>query len=232
MGFRSDGSGKGIVMNEALKLIAEAVSGGNAEYQWEDILAAVEIVMAEPFTPRTEKLILAILRFTGELHLSESSELPHSMSPEDMLKSFAIQWLEKETRFTHLSELQRVEAMAQSPALASVVRAAIRRASQVKAPTTDLQVVANVRTLPKHELLAGSLGVGIGHKPEKTLPRGKPKPELAKQISHGGYTKYEVAWAVEQRSIVNDALILNQGQAYFPSRRVRKQLAEEELALV
>ncbi len=221
-------------MSDALDYLEGVVSmgkGTTAEYQWEDILGAVDVVFAEPFSREVERVMLAILRFGGRIRLAESSELPHSMTPEDMLKSFSVQWLVRETGLTHLSEMQRVEATAVSPLLASAVRAVIRRASQAKPPMVELQVVADVRTSPKHELLTGSLGVFIGRKPEKLLPRGKPKPELAKQVFRGEYTKYEAAWALQQTTVVNDTIALDQGHAYFPGHRVRKQQAEEELAL-
>jgi hypothetical protein len=217
-------------MNKALRLIADIVSGGNAEHQWEDILAAMEMVLAEPFTPGTEKLMLAILRFGGELRLSESSEFPHSMSPEDMLKALAVQWLEKETGLIHLPELQRVEATTQAPALASVVRAAIRRASQVKQPTVELEVVAEVRSSPKHMFSISRFGAPIGQRSEKVLPRGKPKPNRAKYVDQGEYTKYEAAWALQGSDEENNAVAFDQGYTYFTDCRVRTGQSEEEAA--
>jgi hypothetical protein len=215
-------------MNEALKLIADAVSGGNAEYQWENILAAMEIVLAEPFTPRTEKLMLAILRFGGELRLLESSEFPHSMPPEDMLKALAVRWLEKETHLTHLPDLQRVEVTTQTPALASVVRAAIRRASQVKPTTVNLEVVPEVLTSPQHAYSTSRLGVPIGQRPEKVLPRGKPKPERTTYVDQGEYKKYGVAWALQRPYEVSNAVAFDQGHTYFPGCRVRMRQPDEE----
>src|SRR5262245_32178972 len=50
------------------------------------------------------------------------------MSPEDMLKSLAVQGLGKWTGLTHLLEMQRVEMTARAPALSSVVRAVIQQA--------------------------------------------------------------------------------------------------------
>lgn len=118
-------------MNRTLKLLGEAVSrGSSSEYRWEDLLNAVESVFAGPFDWEAERAMLAILRFDGRLRLSESSELPHSMPPEDMLKSLAVQWLGKETGLTHLLEMQRVASTSASPALASIVRATLRDITQ------------------------------------------------------------------------------------------------------
>jgi hypothetical protein len=50
------------------------------------------------------------------------------MSPEEMLKSLAIQALGKWTGLAYLSEMRRVEATASSPVLAGIVRAVIREA--------------------------------------------------------------------------------------------------------
>jgi hypothetical protein len=97
---------------------------------WNDLLAALDSVISSPLTSEAEQLLLEILRFDGELRLEESSEMPHSMSREDMLKSLAVQALARWSGPTYVLPMQRVLATTSSPALASVVRAVIQRLGQ------------------------------------------------------------------------------------------------------
>ena len=75
-----------------------------------------------------ESLLLEILRFEGRLQIDLSSEMPHSMSPEDMLKSLAIQALARWTGLAHLPEMQRVQLTTHSSSLASLVGDVIQKA--------------------------------------------------------------------------------------------------------
>lgn len=203
-----------------------------SEYRWEEILDAVEAVFAGPFNWEAERVMLAVLRFDGRLRLSESSELPHSMPPEDMLKSFAIQWLAKETGLTHLLEMQRVEATTASPVLASLVRAAIRGAAPPKLPTSELAIVAEVRPSPRRELIRGPLGWSIGQRPAKVLlPQGRQKEAVNKAVVHDLYTRYDVPLTpLRKKNVVNKAVILEHGLTFIPGHRGRRRRAEEVLA--
>lgn len=118
-------------MSEALEYLEGVVSpqkGESSDNQWGDILGAVDFVFGEPFSREAERVMLAALRFDGPVRLAESSEMPHSMAPEDMLRSFAVQWLARETGLIYLRDMQRVEAKAVSPLLATTVRAVIQEA--------------------------------------------------------------------------------------------------------
>jgi hypothetical protein len=131
-----------------LQFIRRAVLAGAAAteaYRWEDIKEAMWQLISVPPTPEVERVLLSLLRFEGELHLTPSSESPHSMSPEEMLKSLAIQALGKWTGLTYLLEMQRVQATASSPVLAGIAGAVIRQSQQVKKPTGDLQGVVELR---------------------------------------------------------------------------------------
>ena len=119
-------------MVAAIQLLNQAVteeSSNRSVYRWEDLLAAIEAVaVGDSLGWDAERVLLRVVRFEGELRLNEDSEPPHSMSPEEMLKSVAIQALARWTGLTHLLEMRRVEATAASPVLASIVRATIRGA--------------------------------------------------------------------------------------------------------
>ena len=59
--------------------------------------------------------------------------MPHRMSPENMLKSLAIQALGKWTGPTYLMTMQRLQATVRSAALATVIGATIQRMGQAQA---------------------------------------------------------------------------------------------------
>jgi hypothetical protein len=213
-------------MKGALTLLAEAVSTGSSakpEYRWEDLLDAVENLFAGSFDWEAERVLLTVLRFDGRLRLTELSELPHSMPPEDMLKSFAIQWLARETGLIHLLEMERVEATAVSPALASSVRATIRGATPAKPPASEIGVVAEVRPSPWRELVVGSLGREIGHRATSALPKGRPT--ITEEVVPDRYTKVALGWTTIQKKLVNKAVIHEHGLTFLPGRRRSKERA-------
>lgn len=193
-------------MVAAIQLLNQAVTeepSNRSVYRWEDLLAAIEAVaVGDSLGWDAERVLLRVVRFEGELRLNEDSESPHSMSPEEMLKSVAIQALVRWTGLTHLLEMRRVEATAASPVLASIVRATIRGATPPVLPASKFEVISEIRPVPPYKVVIGALGQNIGRRPEKKLPR----------------------------SIVNKAVIYEHGLTFFPSRRRRIKRAEEELA--
>jgi hypothetical protein len=97
---------------------------------WSDLTAELFPAISRPLAWETEELLLEILRLEGRLHLTVSWDLPHSMPPEDMLKSLAIQALGKWTGLAYLQEMERVQVTTQSSSLSSLVRDVIERAHQ------------------------------------------------------------------------------------------------------
>jgi len=85
-------------------------------------------VISSPLTSEGERLLLDIICFEGRLQLAVSSELPHSMPPEDMLKSLAIQALGRWTGLAHLHEMQEVQRTTPSSSLSSLVHDVIQQA--------------------------------------------------------------------------------------------------------
>src|SRR5262249_43121551 len=61
-----------------------------------------------------------------------SSEMPHSKSPENMLKSLAIQALARWTGLAHLNEMQRVQLTTPSSSLASLIRDVIQKVRETR----------------------------------------------------------------------------------------------------
>ena len=177
-------------------------------------------------------MLLRVVRFEGELRLNEDSEPPHSMSPEEMLKSVAIQALARWTGLTHLLEMQRVEATAASPVLASIVRATIRGTIPPKRSATEIEVVAEVRASPRRELVIGPIGRSIGQRPAKVLlQQGRPKAAVNKAVVLDLYTRYDVPWTPRaKKNLVKKAVILEHGLTYLSGRRKRKKSPEQEPA--
>jgi hypothetical protein len=98
------------------------------ERQWGELMMELWPVISSPLTWEGERLLLDLIRFEGRLRLAVSSEMPHSMPPEDMLKSLAIQALARWTGLAHLREMQRVQLATQSSSLASLVGDVIQKA--------------------------------------------------------------------------------------------------------
>ena len=81
-------------MSSPLQILHMVVTApAEEDYRWESLLASMRALVSVPPTTEVEQLLLAVLRFEGELRLDPRSEIPHSMSPEEMLKSLAIQAL-------------------------------------------------------------------------------------------------------------------------------------------
>jgi hypothetical protein len=122
-------------MREQLELIRRAFRCGDAaaeENRWEDVEDALWQITEAPPTPEVEKALVGVLRFKGRLRLAPSCELPHSMPPEEMLKSLALQALGKWTGVAYLPEMQQVAATTSSPVLAGIAKAVIREATRAQ----------------------------------------------------------------------------------------------------
>jgi hypothetical protein len=101
-------------------------------YPWEDLLAAMQEITSAAPTQEVESVLVAALRFEGRFCLTPTSSRPHRLSPEDMVKSLAIQALGKWGIIAHLVEIERIESTTRSPGLASVARATAQRLRQLR----------------------------------------------------------------------------------------------------
>lgn len=118
-------------MTDKLTAVAElydALKGSAASRarRWGDIRHCLSVASTN-MTPEDERLMLAIMRFDGELLLDGTSAMPHRMSPESMLKSLAAQALGRATGLAYRREMEELLASA-SPPLACMVRGVIQRA--------------------------------------------------------------------------------------------------------
>jgi len=118
-------------MTTPFQVLRSATGGTTAagqECRWGDLMKELWPVISAPLTWEGERLLLDLIRFEGRLRLAVSPEMPHSMPPEDMLKSLAIQALARWTGLAHLHEMQRVQLITQSSSLASLVGDVIQKA--------------------------------------------------------------------------------------------------------
>lgn len=105
--------------------MARSAEAGD-EPRWNDVRAELLSATSHVPLPEVERLLLDVLKFEGELQLDETSEMPHRMSPENMLKSLAVQALTRWTGAHYLPTMRRIEATA-APALATVIRSVIQK---------------------------------------------------------------------------------------------------------
>ncbi len=113
--------------------------------RWQDLLGDFLSATSSPLTPEVERILLAILSSDGELQLNEESEMPHNMSPENMLKSLAVQALGRWTGATYLPTMQHVQATA-PPSLACVVRGVIQNVTGQNGKAFSTDAVAEIRS--------------------------------------------------------------------------------------
>lgn len=95
---------------------------------WGELMSDLWPLISTPLSAEGERILLRILQFDGRLRLEVTSDLPHSMTPEEMLKSLSIQALTKWTGLTYLSPIQRIELLTPSAPLQFTARAAIQQA--------------------------------------------------------------------------------------------------------
>jgi hypothetical protein len=128
-----------------MQVLSKVLEGGGTateEYRWPELHAAMVSVISAPLTSGMEHLVLSILRFDGRIRLDTHYEVPHRMSAEDMLKSFAVQALAKWTGPTYVRAVRRLQAATTSPGLLSVIRAVLQQMNQPRKPTRALEGVA------------------------------------------------------------------------------------------
>ena len=109
---------------KALVYLNRIVAGGPGEggkCRWTDIVAAVRAAADDP-SEDAEAMLRKVLDFEGDLALEEDSSLPHSMAPEDMLRSIAVQALAERNKEKHRDAITRVAGSTDSERLKAIAR--------------------------------------------------------------------------------------------------------------
>lgn len=112
---------------ESIEMIRELLSPEivkEKEFLWQDILAAIEDI-TKTKTAEGEELLVDLLGFEGQIRLVPESDIPGFMSPGNMLKFLAIQFLIKWTGRKYLDAFERISTTTESPALSDVTEALI-----------------------------------------------------------------------------------------------------------
>lgn len=76
--------------------------------------------------PRLEAMILEILKFDKRLSLDETANLPHRASPENVLKSLAVQYLARMSGGKFAPTMRRILLIA-DPSFGSIIRGVLKR---------------------------------------------------------------------------------------------------------
>jgi hypothetical protein len=115
--------------SNSMKLIKELLSPEIVEekvFMWQEIVTAMADI-TKTQTEEAEELLVNILEFEGAIRLAPESDIPHAMSPRDMLKSLAIQSLSRWTGRKHIRAFERVYVTTKSPILAGTAKVHIER---------------------------------------------------------------------------------------------------------
>jgi hypothetical protein len=116
----------------ALKAAMSPGVAGESPPRWADVLRDLAAATYSKPTREAEQLMVAALQFGGALRavFDDVSEMPHGMTPEEMVRSLAAQTL-GEWRGAHCRwTLRRVAATVTSATLASVIEAVIEAAAE------------------------------------------------------------------------------------------------------
>ncbi len=105
------------------KVIAPARRG--KRFRWHHIVSALHHVAQDP-SPAATLLLRTLAEFSGHLSLDPRADLPHSMPPEIMLQSLAVQSLAQRNRGKHRALIHRVVRTAHSDLLAAIAQSSLR----------------------------------------------------------------------------------------------------------
>jgi hypothetical protein len=100
--------------------LAGAAPGGRA-YNWQQVLGALQAV-GEQQCNESEAVLRKVAVYEGDYLLDEGAGLPHAMSPEDLLRSLAVQTLAAWDLERHRDVITRAAELAESDNLAALAR--------------------------------------------------------------------------------------------------------------
>ena len=97
---------------------------GEPAYHWHHVLGALHAVCAEP-SPESEAVLRRVAAFEGRYRLDPEAGLPHAMSPEDLLRSLAVQTLAQWDRERHRDVIARAAELSDSDHVAAIARSVL-----------------------------------------------------------------------------------------------------------
>jgi len=118
---------------DSIKLITEIPSPEiveKKEFLWQEIVAAMADI-TKTQTKEAEEILVNLLEFEGQIRLAPQSDIPGLMSPKDILKSLAIQFLSEWTGQKHLMAFKKLADTTESITLAEIAKIHIERLSRL-----------------------------------------------------------------------------------------------------
>lgn len=109
-------------MSEALSFMEQVINGrsGFGGFDWDHILAALHELEGDR-TPDAEAIMVDLAGFEGPLELAgRSANLPHALSPVDLLRSHAVQTLARWDPDAHRDVIQHVAETAEAAQLRAI----------------------------------------------------------------------------------------------------------------
>jgi hypothetical protein len=107
--------------HEHLERMLTGTGPGSQPYTWQHVLGALQAVCGER-SSESEAVLRKAASYEGRCQLDEGAGLPHSMSPEDLLRSIAVQSLAEWDRNRHRDVIARAAALADSEHVAAIAR--------------------------------------------------------------------------------------------------------------
>jgi hypothetical protein len=109
---------------DSIKLITEILPPEiveKREFLWQEIVTAM-VDITKTQTKEAEEILVNLLEFDGQIRLAPQSDIPGLMSPEDILKSLAIQFLSEWTGRKHLMAFEKLAGTTESITLAEIAK--------------------------------------------------------------------------------------------------------------
>lgn len=106
------------------KVIARPAKRGE-RFNWHHIISAVHHVGLDR-SLQAERMLKKLVKFKGTIAMESSSDLPHSMSPESMMQSLALQSLLHRGKRKHRDLARRVAATTHFDLVAEIAKSSSR----------------------------------------------------------------------------------------------------------
>jgi len=96
------------------------------EFMWQNIIASMRII-GKTHTEEKEQLLADLLESEVHIKLSPTSDIPGALSPEDTLKSLAVQILSEWTGKKYIKKFNKICSSTQSHVLAERIKIFIQK---------------------------------------------------------------------------------------------------------
>ena len=80
-------------IEEPFPILHRAMGEDGPAPSWGEVMSELIPIISRPLSSDDKQVLREVLRYEGRLRLTVTHELPHSLPPEEMLKSLAVQAL-------------------------------------------------------------------------------------------------------------------------------------------